>query len=421
MAVAVAPEAVSVENRVARHSRNHYLDLVRLLLAVLVLLSHAPELRDGDQHREIFHRLTGTGATFGSLAVVGFFLLSGSLIVQSWLGNPNLMDFLRKRVLRIVPGYLVAVVLSIGVCGVVAGAGGPRAFFSHYTRHEFFTSIIKLSSPISPHIFENTPFPLANGAMYTIHYEFICYCLVAAFGVVGLLRRPRWWLLTSVVALSLYLLISTTSPSSLVARLDRIDQFPVYLPLVAAFFAGGSFYLARQWVPFSPWIALAAVGLFVVCKFLCPQFIGTAIILGSGYLLQYLALLRLPTPGWLLRWPDISYGTYLYGWPTEKLWLWYRPADSPWLVFFACTCICLGLGALSWHFVEKPMLKLRRGGTSPKARVPFAYKDDLPISDRAAVLRLRWLAQWRPDGPHLSQAHTGGERSGTANGQVTLG
>lgn len=370
MPVAVASGQLS-EGRSApskRHPRNHYLDVVRLLLALLVLLSHAPELRDGDQHREIFHRISGTSATFGSLAVVGFFLLSGSLIVQSWLGNPDLMDFLRKRVLRIVPGYLVAVVLSIGICGVVAGAGGPRAFFGHYTRHEFFTSIIKLSSPISPHIFENTPYPLANGAMYTIHYEFICYCVVAAFGLFGLLKRSRWWLLTALVAVGTYLMISSTVPSALAVRLNRINQFPVYLPLVAAFFAGGSFYLARERMIFSPWIALATAVLFVVCKFLCPQFIGVAIIIAFGYLLQYLALLSLPTPQWLLRWPDISYGTYLYGWPTEKLWLWYRPTDSPWIVFSACACICLGLGALSWHFVEKPMLRFRRGGTAPLPR-----------------------------------------------------
>ena len=58
--------------------------------------------------------------TFGTLGVDGFFILSGYLIVQSWLGDPELINFLRKRVLRIVPGYLVAVFLSTLAVGLLA-------------------------------------------------------------------------------------------------------------------------------------------------------------------------------------------------------------------------------------------------------------------------------------------------------------
>ncbi len=49
----------------------------------MVLLSHAPEMMDGDASRELFHRFVGTGMTFGSVGVDGFFILSGFLIVQS--------------------------------------------------------------------------------------------------------------------------------------------------------------------------------------------------------------------------------------------------------------------------------------------------------------------------------------------------
>src|ERR1700740_34366 len=95
-----------------KSSRNHQFDLLRIIFATLVLLSHAPEITDGNASRELFHRFTGAPMTFGTLGVDGCFILSGYLIVQSWLGDPELINFLRKRVLRIVPGYLVAVVLS---------------------------------------------------------------------------------------------------------------------------------------------------------------------------------------------------------------------------------------------------------------------------------------------------------------------
>ena len=102
-----------------KSTRNHQFDLLRILFATLVLLSHAPEITDGNASRELFHRLTRTPITFGLLGVDGFFVLSGYLIVQSWLGDPEFLNFLRKRVLRIVPGYLVAVVVSTAAVGLL--------------------------------------------------------------------------------------------------------------------------------------------------------------------------------------------------------------------------------------------------------------------------------------------------------------
>src|SRR5271170_1260907 len=101
-------------------SRNHQFDLLRIIFATLVLLSHAPEITDGNAARELLHRLTRGPITFGLLGVDGFFVLSGYLIVQSWLGDPEFLNFLRKRILRIVPGYLVAVVLSTLAVGLLA-------------------------------------------------------------------------------------------------------------------------------------------------------------------------------------------------------------------------------------------------------------------------------------------------------------
>jgi peptidoglycan/LPS O-acetylase OafA/YrhL len=80
------------------------MDFMRIGFAACVLLSHAPELTDGNPSRELFYRLTHV-MSLGSFGVDGFFLLSGFLIVKSWQTDPNLLDYLSKRVLRIVPGY----------------------------------------------------------------------------------------------------------------------------------------------------------------------------------------------------------------------------------------------------------------------------------------------------------------------------
>jgi peptidoglycan/LPS O-acetylase OafA/YrhL len=52
------------------------------------------------------------------------------------------------------------------------------------------------------------------------------------------------------------------------------------------------------------------------------------------------------------RW-DISYGTYLYGWPATIFLINRGPHMGPWLLTAAATSISLTLGTLSWVLVEK--------------------------------------------------------------------
>ena len=58
------------------------LAFARLILAVLVIVSHSPELIDGNPDREFLKRCFGT-LTTGQVAVHGFFFISGFLIVDS--------------------------------------------------------------------------------------------------------------------------------------------------------------------------------------------------------------------------------------------------------------------------------------------------------------------------------------------------
>lgn len=357
--------------RAPKEERNPLFDGLRLLFALFVLLSHAVEITDGHPGRELLHRLTGS-VTLGTLGVDGFFVMSGYLIVQSWLFDPLLTHFLRKRALRILPGYLVAVVASTVAVGVLAP--GVDHFFQKLDVH-FIHSIVMLGAPATPSVFPGRPYAMVNGAMYTIAYEVRCYLLVALLGACGLLRRP----VVAVLATGL-LLVWLCWPNTLAqTQWPRLAVVSLGLPmyafrLTAVYLVGGCYGVFRSRIVYRRlWATAAALGAAGVIVFSPPR-AEFALVLAGSYLMFFLADKARPHFVGIRRFPDISYGLYLYGWPVESLWIWFHHGlnggsrwESPWIAFVASTLICVPLAWLSWHFVERPALSLKR---RPSAALP---------------------------------------------------
>jgi peptidoglycan/LPS O-acetylase OafA/YrhL len=339
-----------------RTIRNHQFDLLRILFAILVVYSHAFELTDGNNKRELLCRITHQDFSFGMLAVDGFFLLSGYLIVKSWMSKPKLLDFTRKRFLRIAPGYAVATLTTTYVIGFLAPTEAHQ--LSHL-RLDFARSLLFIFPPSSPDVFPGNHDRILNGSLWTILFEFRCYVLVAIFGILGLLRKPVLWLSATAVLLVFLLrqdlalaLPWSTEMLTLLGKPDRIAR------LAAVFFVGGCFYLYRSKVPFTPVLAIASVVSILIVRLAFPASIETAFVLGGSYLLFYFTHRPIAAFAWMSNVPDVSYGLYLYAWPVESYLIWKFHA-SPWVVFFQATLISICLGWLSWTLVERPALSLR--------------------------------------------------------------
>jgi len=329
-------------------------NFMRLCLAVLVILSHSFEIIDGNRHREpltrIFHTLS-----FGEVAVDAFFLLSGYLIVKSWDQRPLLLSYVKKRVYRIYPGFIAASLICAFVVGPLAS--NASLYFSHFNLKHFVGSVVLLDAPAIPSVFSGLHYPVVNGSMWTIYYEFRCYVAVALIGLTGMVKKKWPWLLITILALAASLL-PTPSINRIAfhARMFIIGSPDEFFRLFALFCAGGVFYLYRDKINYRPSLMLVALlatvaGMFNVHT---AQFVlatcGAYVFFGIGF--KHIQGLE-----WHRSWPDISYGVYLYGWPCTILIFWYYRSIDPYLLFPCALLLTSCLGWLSWRWVESPFMK----------------------------------------------------------------
>jgi peptidoglycan/LPS O-acetylase OafA/YrhL len=288
--------------------------------------------------------------------VDGFFLLSGFLIVQSWTRDPDPRRFLTKRVLRIYPAFIVASMVSVFLVGWIGRT--PGHYLDGFQIGRFVKGLLFLNQPKLDYVFAGTHHDVVNGALWTIQYEFRCYLLVAALGLCGIFRHRVAWIVFafgSVVAYGIVAIVNWLTAHPVGGGTTNMFKF------VAFFAMGGAFYLCRERVQYrAGWVALAAV--IALASLLNPAALALVLPTIGAYVFFGLAFAKVD---WLSRsriGADISYGTYLYGWPAQKVLLWYWPGLGPWTLFVLATAVAMGLGWVSWNLVEQPFLKLKPRG-----------------------------------------------------------
>lgn len=364
-------------DRPARPHANNF-NFLRLLFASLVLVAHAPELVDGNRSRELITVLFGNPSfSLGTLAVYGFFFISGYLILQSWIKTPNLVSFAKKRALRIVPGFWVASLASALIVAPL-GAASFGEYFSQFSIKAYISSLAVLKEPSVPATFAGQPYPFVNGSMWTIQYEVLCYGAVALAGTIGLARRRRMFagFTAALIAAALSLrAFPVPVPSTRLTNLLPIDLQKTSVLLVI-FAIGGCFLLFGHRIRYTR-ARTAAAALVLLTGLWFPAATELCLATGGAYLLFSVAFARIPAFAWFNSKPDISYGVYLYGWPVQKLLHWYLPQLGPWTLLAATLPICAACGWASWQWIERPFIRLKKVPMLPETTPP---EEPVPVS-----------------------------------------
>ncbi|MGI4941742.1 MAG: acyltransferase family protein [Janthinobacterium lividum] len=336
------------------HTANN-LDLMRLVFASMVLLSHASELIYGDRSHELLTQTFHT-ISFGELGVDCFFILSGFMIANSWERDPRWWSFLVKRALRIYPGFIVAYLASTVIVGAI-GAANARGYLAGLHPALMLQELAKLHGPSNPPTFEGSYDAGVNWPLWTIRYEFGCYLLVLAMGLAGLLASARVTTLLWLASLVAFLIFRVHHSGGGPGAIEGGHKVTL-LRLVPMYLSGVVIYKAGVWKVRSPLLIGAAVVL-LIAGLAFPVTAETAVATAGAYLLFITGFTPIRHPE-ARRLPDVSYGVYLYGWPVQKLLLLWWPA-GPFLGIFALSFAgAVALGFASWFAVEKPALALKR-------------------------------------------------------------
>jgi peptidoglycan/LPS O-acetylase OafA/YrhL len=346
--------------------KRNSLNFLRLVLAFCVVYSHACELAWLG-----FRDVVVDYTSLGTIAVYGFFGISGYLIAGSAARN-SVGRYLWQRFLRIFPAFwvcLVVTALALGAIGL-AITPVPHCGFACYLKlHPGPFSFIYSNAHLKLDQLAVAPpeLDLANGSLWTLFYEFLCYLLLAALSFLGVMRHRGW---VALITLGIFaaLLVTTLVPGlNSMFNLGRNVVPMDFMVLSLGFLGGTLIYLYREQVPDSAPLAIICIIAFVATQYLptgghpwafrlTPSNLGVFLL---AYPLLWLGA-HLPFY-WIGAKNDYSYGVYIYAYPLTQLLAHLgarRAGFVPFMLLLAS--VTLAFAVASWWLIEKHALQLKK-------------------------------------------------------------
>ena len=193
-------------------------------------------------------------------------------------------------------------------------------------------------------------------------------------GIVGLLNRY--------ISLGLYVAGVSYLIYDGPYTMDDFHEWNHRIDLATKFFAGVVIYHWRPPLSAAGGAICAGISMFALL------FDGFWLALPTtfAYLVLYLALAAPHLPN-MARYGDLSYGMYIYAWPTKQLIIHYSLASTWYAVGAFATAVVIVLAFLSWHLVEKRALLLKDRMTAAESRLSKQL-DSAVAGFRSTVLRL---------------------------------
>lgn len=338
-------------------NKNNAFDFVRLVLALFVIFAHSRYLFGAD---DILHwsEIHFDNLHAGTIALWGFFAISGYLVMSSWQRSNGIVDFVIKRYKRIFPGFWV----SILVCGLFFV---PLWYFmKEKTLDNFWTMngldwwkfiSSNLDSEIKVNSVGKVAIDAINGPWWTIHHELRAYLFLGILGFLGLLHSSKRWLILAItIILNLTRITYSFKPEFAIFYGQWFGDERILL-FISVFMWGVSINLFKDILPIK-WSGFLAsfIGLILGTSFdflpIVLPFCFTYFVISLCYVIPIRNISK--------KIGDLSYGIYLYHWPVRLTlqMLGFQATLGIWQFLGLNLILTLPFALLSWNLVEKRWL-----------------------------------------------------------------
>lgn len=320
-------------------------DFIRFFLAYSVMFNHFSTLTDTDPFWFVS----------GGFRVKGFFIISGFLVMFSFLRSPDIYVFFRKRIQRIMPAYMLTILL----CTLIGFFLTTLSFREFITSSQLYSYLVSnlltfnFITPGLPGVFDTNPLHAMNGALWTIKVELMLYMTVPVI----------YWLLKKYNTLACLILIYILSfiYTETFNYLDDVTHNGVYefmkrqFPGQMMYFCSGIiilqyFSIFRKYMIY---IFLASIPLLLFRDMMLIRIFEpialASIIISVAYSFKWLHFFN--------RMGNFSYGIFLLHFPVIQVFIHFGlDKYSLLLTLLLTTLLCTYLGTLSWKYIEKPCL-----------------------------------------------------------------
>jgi peptidoglycan/LPS O-acetylase OafA/YrhL len=330
------------------NSEKNNFNFLRLLFAFMVVIGHCRDLSGFD------YPILNIIDTH--IAVCGFFIISGFLIMKSCLSTKSLKEYFIKRARRLLPVYVFAI-FSTAVLLSLFSSLSFGEYFLNFGLYKYIAAnlvFLNFLCPSLPGVFDGK---VINGALWTIKIEVAFYIvipfIVYIFGKLSTLKKKNTFLgvvyISAVLYRSICIYLSNINNSSIIGQLAH--QFPGFMQ----YFSFGIFALLnydviqrheKKWIV--PAIIIFILHFVIKTEFLTPIALGLLIIFVAFHFKQ------LNSIG---KYIDFSYGIYVFHFPIIQLLVSIGVfACNRYIGILLVLASVFSMAYISWQFLERKCL-----------------------------------------------------------------
>lgn len=329
-------------------------DFLRFLFAFIVVIGHLIEFSGVEVLRFYAHYFN----TYFS--ITGFFIISGFLITGSYLRTSSVKRYFTKRAARLLPAYILVVVLSVPFFSFMSNLPFNQYFSDSQLYKYLFANLTFLNflQPCLPGVFNSSLFDCSiNPALWTLKIEVSFYFVVPLLiYIVKKIRSGKYVFFLLIYFLSIiykyfFVHLNDSTGNNFYIMLSR------QLPGAMMYFVSGMalyYYYFDTFHKYKWWLLLPSIVILLIEKHFSLE-IFTPIAFSIVIFVIAFSFKFLNNFG---KYGDISYGIYIFHSPILKTFVYFGIFEifNPYLSVLFLVLIVILIGFLSWHFLEKKWL-----------------------------------------------------------------